>query len=85
LAKDDGKILSVKFNKAALEKKVVMKEKAVERKIGSIGASLEERLSKIDMDALEKDIKQRPMTYLAVAFTAGVAIGAMIGGARKRD
>jgi len=85
LAKDEEKILSVKFNKDALEKKVVMKEKAVERKLGGIGASLEERLSKIDMDALEKDIKQRPMLYIAVAFTAGVAIGAMIGGARKRD
>lgn len=85
MAKDDDKILSVKFNKGALEKKVVMKEKAVERKLGSIGASLEEKLSKIDMEALEKDIKQRPMIYLAVAFTAGIAIGAMIGGGRRRD
>lgn len=85
MAKDDEKILSVKFNKDALEKKVVMKEKAMERKLGGIGASLEERLSSIDMEALEKDIKQRPMLYLAVAFAAGVAIGAMIGGARRRD
>ena len=85
MAKDDEKILSVKFDKGALEKKVVMKEKAMERKLGGIGPSLEERLSNIDMDALEKDIKQRPMLYLAVAFTAGIAIGAMIGGGRRRD
>jgi len=85
LAKDEEKILSVKFDKGALEKKVVMKEKAMERKFGRIGASLEERLSSIDLDALEKDVKQRPMLYLAVAFTAGIAIGAMIGGARRRD
>lgn len=85
MAKDEEKILSVKFNKDALEKKVVMKEKAMERKLGGIGASLEEKLGKIDMDALEKDIKQRPMLYLAVAFTAGIAIGAMIGAGRRRD
>lgn len=85
MAKDDEKILSVKFDKGALEKKVVMKEKAMERKLGGLGASLEEKLSNIDMDALEKDIKQRPMLYLAVAFTAGVAIGAMISGGRRRD
>ena len=85
MAKDNEKILSVKFDKGALEKKVVMKEKAMERKLGGIGATLEERLSNIDMDALEKDIKQRPMLYLAVAFTAGIAIGAMIGGGRRRD
>ncbi len=85
MAKDEGKILSVKFDKGALEKKVVMREKAMERKLGGIGASLEERLSSIDMEALEKDIKQRPMLYLAVAFTAGIAIGAMIGGGRRRD
>ncbi len=85
MAKDEEKILSVKFDKGALEKKVVMKEKAMERKFGRIGASLEERLSSIDLDALEKDVKQRPMLYLAVAFTAGIAIGAMIGGARRRD
>ncbi len=85
MAKDEEKILSVKFDKGALEKKVAMKEKAVERKLGSIGASLEEKLSKIDMDALEKDMKQRPMLYIAVAFTAGIAIGAMVGGGRRRD
>ena len=85
MAKDEEKILSVKFDKGALEKKVVMKGKAMERKLGVIGASLEERLSSIDLDALEKDVKQRPMLYLAVAFTAGIAIGAMIGGGRRRD
>ena len=85
MAKAEEKILSVKFDKGALEKKAVMKEKAMERKFGGIGASLEEKLSSIDMDALEKDIKQRPMLYLAVAFTAGIAIGAMIGGGRRRD
>lgn len=85
MAKDEEKVLSVKFDKGALEKKVVMKGKAMERKLGGIGATLEERLSSIDMDALEKDIKQRPMLYLAVAFTAGIAIGAMIGGGKRRD
>lgn len=85
MAKDEEKVLSVKFDKGALEKKVVMKEKAVERKVGTAVQSLGERLANIDMDALEKDIKQRPMLYLAVAFTAGVALGAMIGGGRRRD
>ena len=85
MAKDEDKILSVKFDKGALEKKVVMKEKAMERKLGGLRASLEEKLSGIDMEALEKDIKQRPILYLAVAFTAGIAIGAMIGGGRRRD
>ncbi|MFA5411797.1 MAG: hypothetical protein WC350_00405 [Candidatus Micrarchaeia archaeon] len=84
MARDEEKILSVKFNKDALKKKVVMKEKAVERKLGSIGASLEEKLSSINMEALEADMKKRPMLYLAVAFTAGIAIGAMVG-ARRRD
>jgi hypothetical protein len=84
LAKDEEKILSVKFNKGALQKKVIMKGKAVERKLGSMGASLEEKLSSINLEALEEDMKKRPMLYLAVAFTAGIAIGAMIG-ARRRD
>lgn len=84
MARDEEKILSVKFNKDALRKKVVMKEKAVERKLGSIGASLEEKLSKVNLEALEEDMKKRPMLYLAVAFTAGIAIGAMVG-ARRRD
>lgn len=84
MARDEEKILSVKFNKDALKKKVVMKEKAVERKLGSIGASLEEKLSSINMEALEEDMKKRPLLYLAVAFTAGIAIGAMVG-ARRRD
>jgi hypothetical protein len=84
LAKDEEKILSVKFNKGALQKKVIMKEKAVERKLGSMGASLEEKLSSINLESLEEDMKKRPMLYLAVAFTAGIAIGAMIG-ARRRD
>ena len=84
MAKDEEKILSVKFNKGALQKKVIMKEKAVERKLGSMGASLEEKLSSINLESLEEDMKKRPMLYLAVAFTAGIAIGAMIG-ARRRD
>lgn len=84
MAKDEEKILSVKFNKDALRKKVIMKEKAVERKLGSMGASLEEKLGNINLEALEEDMKKRPLLYLAVAFTAGIAIGAMVG-ARRRD
>jgi hypothetical protein len=84
LARDEEKILSVKFNKGALQKKVVMKGKAVERQAGKAVHSLEERLSKINLESLEEDMKKRPMLYLAVAFTAGIAIGAMMG-ARRRD
>ncbi|MDD2655586.1 MAG: hypothetical protein PHQ80_02865 [Candidatus ainarchaeum sp.] len=85
MAKDDEKILSVKFNKGALEKKVAMRGKAVERQAGRAVQSLEEKLSSIDLEALEVDVKKRPLLYLAVAFTAGIAIGAIISGGRRRD
>ncbi len=84
LAKEEN-VLSLKFDKGALEKKAVMKEKEIERKAGKAVQSLEERLSSIDLDALEEDVKKRPFLYLAVAFTAGIALGAMIGAGKRRD
>jgi hypothetical protein len=81
LARDKEKVLSVKFNREAFEKK----EKELGQKAGRAVQSLEEKLSSIDMKALEADMKKRPLLYLAVAFSAGVALGAAIGCARRRD
>ncbi len=72
-------ILSVDFDKAGLKRKVTQKKEKLSEEFDKFTGELNEQLEENkDVRKLKREIKQRPLVYVTLAFTLGIAIGTLM-------
>ena len=77
--KKKGARFALELDKEKLEEELEAKEKELSKGVGKLRKTVQRSLEDMDVEELEKEVRQRPMLYLAFAFTAGLALGALMG------
>jgi ElaB/YqjD/DUF883 family membrane-anchored ribosome-binding protein len=74
-----GGMLPLKIDTEKLEEELHEKEKQLSKGVGKLRKNVQRSLEDMDLEELEEEVRKRPMLYLAFAFTAGLALGAIMG------
>lgn len=80
--KGGKKLISINVDSKRLKKEVSRREKRLSSELDRLTEDVDEMLSaNPEIQELKKEIRQKPLLYTALAFTTGVAVGAIL----KRD
>jgi len=72
-------IVSVEFDKALLKRKAGQQKEKLSKEFDKFTGELTEQLEdNQDIQKLKREIKQRPLVYVTLAFTMGLALGALM-------
>jgi NTP pyrophosphatase (non-canonical NTP hydrolase) len=78
-AKRKKGLVSVDFDKASLKRSVSRKKEKLSRELGKFTGELSEHIDESeDIKKLKKEIKERPLLYVALAFTLGITLATLM-------
>lgn len=72
-------VVSLDIDEALLKRKVGRQKEKLSREFDKFTGELTEQLEENeDVQKLKREIKQRPLVYVTLAFTMGLALGALM-------
>lgn len=81
IKKDDVMAIAASLEETPVVKKLTAEEKEFAEKLKKITREADHILAtNEEVQRLKKEIKEKPLTYAALAFTAGIALGALLKG-----
>ena|GEM_PF-2341755 len=81
IKRDDVKAIAASLEKSPVVKKLTAEEKEFAEKLEKITKEADHILANNEeVQKLKKEIKDKPLAYAALAFTAGIALGALLKG-----
>ncbi len=81
IRKDKVKAIVASLEETPIVKKLTAEEKEFAEKLKKITREADHILANNEeVQKLKKEIKDKPLTYAALAFTAGIALGALLKG-----